>query len=448
MRRRGRPPHPELLTPRQQEVLHLLRDGLTNDEIAARLGISSDGAKWHVSEILGKLGVSSRQEAARWDPADVRRRWGLVSAPLALMAKANIKIAAQAAGAIFIGASVVATAVLAWGVISTHGGLRSPDRIQPDRLLTARGVPLLDPGNTQILSYDPRTGELLELPVPDFEPALLAPDGSRIVLALPGADLTVVTLDGTQHQVDRTAAGAWPTDWSADGERMLWVGGNGLTILELSTGAATPLLNGNIQDAVWSPDERRVAFVRDQRLGVLDIESGNEREIAPHLTATYLPNAYGNGNVAWSPDGETIAFTHWTVEEPVTQGRSDIYVIAPDGSGLRQLTDSPRAKRYLAFSSDSRHLAYLHSSSGDSDVRIADLTNGRVLPVVGVTSQSMAPSWISDEALLASNYHGVWLVQADGTVRNLIPTVGQCQRHLLGWDGQRIFFRNGCYGGN
>src|SRR5918996_819110 len=64
--RRGRPPYPDLLTPREQEVLELLRRGLTNQQIAERLRISLPGARYHVSEILSKLGVSSRQEAAAW----------------------------------------------------------------------------------------------------------------------------------------------------------------------------------------------------------------------------------------------------------------------------------------------------------------------------------------------------------------------------------------------
>ena len=45
MTTRGRPRYPDTLTPRQQEVLALVREGLTNEEIAQRLGITLDGAK-------------------------------------------------------------------------------------------------------------------------------------------------------------------------------------------------------------------------------------------------------------------------------------------------------------------------------------------------------------------------------------------------------------------
>lgn len=55
-------------------MLDLLRHGLTNEAIAERLSISADTAKFHVSEILGKLGVSTRDEAARW-PGRPKRLW-------------------------------------------------------------------------------------------------------------------------------------------------------------------------------------------------------------------------------------------------------------------------------------------------------------------------------------------------------------------------------------
>ena len=62
----------DVLTPREREVLALLGHGLTNEEIAHRLDISLDGAKYHVSQILSKLGVPTREEAAVWRPEERR----------------------------------------------------------------------------------------------------------------------------------------------------------------------------------------------------------------------------------------------------------------------------------------------------------------------------------------------------------------------------------------
>ena len=51
------------LTPRQQEILRLIAQGLTNPAIAERLVITEGTVKWHVKQILAKTGSSNRAEA-------------------------------------------------------------------------------------------------------------------------------------------------------------------------------------------------------------------------------------------------------------------------------------------------------------------------------------------------------------------------------------------------
>jgi DNA-binding NarL/FixJ family response regulator len=54
----------EPLTDREKEVLRLVAAGLPNKAIAAQLGITERTARTHVSNILGKLGLASRTQAA------------------------------------------------------------------------------------------------------------------------------------------------------------------------------------------------------------------------------------------------------------------------------------------------------------------------------------------------------------------------------------------------
>jgi DNA-binding NarL/FixJ family response regulator len=69
------PASPEALTERETDVLRLVGRGHSNKEIARELGISDLTAKTHVSNILAKLGVPGRTQAALYAV-----RIGLVSA--------------------------------------------------------------------------------------------------------------------------------------------------------------------------------------------------------------------------------------------------------------------------------------------------------------------------------------------------------------------------------
>lgn len=65
--RRGRPPHPDVLTPAEWRVVEAVRHGMKGSEIARRQGISRDAVKYHVANALQKLGFASRAELRRWN---------------------------------------------------------------------------------------------------------------------------------------------------------------------------------------------------------------------------------------------------------------------------------------------------------------------------------------------------------------------------------------------
>jgi len=53
------------LTERERQILSLMVDGLSNQEIAYRLVVSESTARFHVSNVLMKLGVNNRTAAVR-----------------------------------------------------------------------------------------------------------------------------------------------------------------------------------------------------------------------------------------------------------------------------------------------------------------------------------------------------------------------------------------------
>jgi len=161
MKRRGRPPYPDILTPRQQEVLALLREGLTNPQIAERLGISLDGAKFLVGEVISRLGVADRTEAARWQPAAAapsptgRLAWAL--APIALLRKITPSWLPPAASGAIIVAALAGVGIIEWAVVSTGGG--GPQVVAPTATagpapVARTGIPALDATIDKLVRQD------------------------------------------------------------------------------------------------------------------------------------------------------------------------------------------------------------------------------------------------------------------------------------------------------
>ncbi len=157
---------PEELTPRQREVLALLARGLTNAQIAAELGITADGAKYHVSEILARLDLDTREEAAdywrsRRGLATRLRRWARgVSLPLAWRWAATGLVAVAVASVTIVAISLagdgatpasepepvsptaVSTAPAPTATVTAPSALSAPSRALQERLGNVRAEEL------------------------------------------------------------------------------------------------------------------------------------------------------------------------------------------------------------------------------------------------------------------------------------------------------------------
>ncbi len=200
MKRKGRPPHPDVLTPREWDVLTLMREDLTNQQIAERLGISFDAAKYHVAEILSKLGLESREEAAAWQPEPperpvLRPAWARALAPIAGLWRAW-PIAARIAGATVVAAAAGGLGVLAYGVLRS-GGDADDDIARPTATASASATPRevrVQPGQTiRVLGTSPPVAsgppscedEFVNLgsPASDVITCIVGPEAPRLIFS-------------------------------------------------------------------------------------------------------------------------------------------------------------------------------------------------------------------------------------------------------------------------
>ncbi len=425
MRTRGRPPHPGVLTPRQEEVLTLIREGLTNEQIAERLGVSFNAAKFHVSEVIGRLGVDNRYEAAAWRPT-LRPWWAAAFAPFGFVRRAfATKAATVTTAGTVIGVATVAAAGLAIGVATPFGASQQDAAgagASEGRIAYLSVAPAgLQTATIRIMNPD-GSGDR---PLTSGQQASWSPDGKRLVFS-DGLDdqraLYLINADGTGRTLltrpgtlDKTPA------WSPDGALIAFdsyregrwdayaVRPDGTGLRQLTSGGV------ETRHPSWSPDGKQLAFTRESQpqpgspwltadVYIVGVDGTGERK---------LTNTGSAGLASWSPDGRTIAFGRGLGQPGSPDGYvTVIFLIDASGRNERQVTDPSLGILHAFFprwSPDGKRLVFsakTHSACADApadvpcdahgpgyDIYTLDLDTSRMTRLTDQPGHDGNPDW-------------------------------------------------------
>ncbi|KAF7533361.1 hypothetical protein G7054_g7152 [Neopestalotiopsis clavispora] len=176
-----------------------------------------------------------------------------------------------------------------------------------------------------------------------------ATEASYIAQGLGGAFQPTFSPDGSEIAV---GMGTWFFDRNAETGTIYRANASGEGFVDLTETPGD--LNAGFP--TWSPDGTRICYRLWNRtsaaplgLRMLDLTTGE---------TSVLTEGWDN-TPGWSPDGELIVFTrqvNWTWEYGARwyEDRFDIMTIRPDGSDLKQLTDSPANDAHAVWSYDGR----------------------------------------------------------------------------------------------
>lgn len=128
-------------------------------------------------------------------------------------------------------------------------------------------------------------------------------------------------------------------------------------------------------------------------------------------------------------------------------GNFDIYIIRADGSGLRQMTNSPSVDTYASWSADGRFLAFQSNDDGDFEIYLMDVRSRDVFQLTDNACHDYAPTFSPVDNLIA--YYSacvgnreIFTIQLDGSQQRQLTHTESAYSWYPFWssDGEWIYF--------
>jgi len=139
-----------------------------------------------------------------------------------------------------------------------------------------------------------------------------------------------------------------------------------ILLLALAAAASTPLTAVRDSYPALSPDGKTLLF-HSNRSGRQAIWAADGDGGDPRLLFDGGGLGTDSGTPVWSPDGSRIAFA-MTPLGATDPNESDIYVMRPDGTGARRLTETPGDDSHPHWSADGRRI-YFNSARATPDLK-------------------------------------------------------------------------------
>jgi TolB protein len=218
-------------------------------------------------------------------------------------------------------------------------------------------------------------------------------------IALDGSGLVQLTKNSDHDIYDMEPA------WSTDGKIAFTTRVDGwweVFVLDTNGDLPTQLTDfgADSWSLAWSPDGRSLAFVSnvtgDDEIYLVTLEDAAPVNLTKRPDANeFLP--------VWSPSGQQIAFVsdRAGVEGAIQELEQDIFVMAPDGSGVTRLTDAEGWDTSPNWSPDGSRIAFVTERDGNFEVYVMNADGSDPVRLTQSAAYEWSPTWSPDGQLIA-----------------------------------------------